>query len=148
MTHILNNKYLLLLGRIFLAFVFLYAAVFKIADPDLFGQTIANYKLLPFSMVNIFAITIPWIEFTAAILLLFGIAVRETSFIISSLLVIFIVMIVISLFRGLNIDCGCFATASGSKIGVQKIIENSFMLLIGIWLIIKGSAAFTLSAGK
>jgi len=148
MKNILNNKYLLLLGRIVLAFVFLYAAFFKIASPDEFAQSILNYKLLPLSLVNIFAITLPWIEFVTAILLLFGISVRENSVIISSLILIFTIAIGISLIRGLNIDCGCFGTASGSKIGIQKILENIGLLLLGLWLIKKDSVHFSLSYSK
>jgi len=148
MKNILNNKYLLLLGRIVLAFVFLYAAFFKIASPDEFAQLILNYKLLPLSLVNIFAITLPWIEFVTAILLLFGISVRENSVIISSLILIFTIAIGISLIRGLNIDCGCFGTASGSKIGIQKILENIGLLLLGLWLIKKDSVHFSLSYSK
>ena len=148
MKKILNNKYLLLLGRIVLAFVFLYAAFFKIASPDEFAQSILNYKLLPLSLVNIFAITLPWIEFVTAILLLFGISVRENSVIISSLILIFTIAIGISLIRGLNIDCGCFGTASGSKIGIQKILENIGLLLLGLWLIKKDSVHFSLSYSK
>ena len=148
MKNILNNKYLLLLGRIVLAFVFLYAAFFKIASPDEFAQSILNYKLLPLSLVNIFAITLPWIEFVTAILLLFGISVRENSVIISSLILIFTIAIGISLIRGLNIDCGCFGTASGSKIGIQKILENIGLLLLGLWLIKKDSVHFSLSYSR
>ena len=40
------------------------------------------------------------------------------------LLVIFIVAIIISLFRGLDINCGCFGTVDGAKVGLQKILEN------------------------
>jgi len=145
---ILNNKYLLLAGRIVLAFVFLYAAFFKISNPEAFAQSISNYRLLPFPLINIFAIAIPWIEFVTAILLLFGIAVRENSLIISSLLLIFIFAIGISLIRGLNIDCGCFGTSAESKIGIQKILENIGLLIIGLWLVIKDSVHFSLCYNK
>jgi len=83
-----------------------------------------------------------------AILLLFGIAVRENSLIISSLLLIFIFAIGISLIRGLNIDCGCFGTSAESKIGIQKILENIGLLILGLWLVIKDSVHFSLCYNK
>jgi putative oxidoreductase len=47
-------------------------------------KSINNYKLLPFPLVNIAAIILPWIEVVAGILLIFGIVVKENaSFIIS-----------------------------------------------------------------
>jgi uncharacterized membrane protein YphA (DoxX/SURF4 family) len=148
MKNILNNKQLLLIARILLSFVFIYAAAFKIVDPDSFGQSIVNYKLIPFSTVNILAIVLPWIEITSGLLLLFGISVKENSFILTALLIIFTFAIAISLVRGLNIECGCFGTKAGSKIGIQKIFENAGLIILGSWLIFKDSTNFTLTSSK
>ena len=77
----------------------------------------------------------PWIELTTGILLLFGVSVKENSAIINGLLVIFIIAIIISLFRGLDINCGCFGTVDGAKVGLQKILENIGLLILGFVLI-------------
>ena len=132
---ILNNKYLLLLIRVVLGFVFIYAAVTKISDPNGFSQAIYNYKLLPLFLVNILAIILPWVELSAGFLLVFGVSVKENSAIISGLLLIFILAVLISFFRGLDIECGCFGTVDGSKVGLQKILENVGLLILGIILI-------------
>ena len=140
----LSNNYILLLARLLLGFIFLYAAIEKISDPESFAGAINNYKFLPLFSINIFAIFIPWIELITGILLIFGIAVRENSLIISTLLAIFIIIIIISLFRGLNINCGCFGTAGGTKIGIQKIIEDILLILIGLHLVYYGGGTFSL----
>ena len=132
---ILNTSILLLAIRIFFGFIFIFAAVTKIADPAGFSQSIYNYKLMPDFIINFLAIAFPWIELVAGILLVFGISVKENSAILSGLLVIFIFAIAISLFRGLNIDCGCFGTAGGTKVGIQKILENIGLLILGLILI-------------
>ena len=132
---ILNNKYLLLIIRLVLGFVFIYAAVTKISDPNGFSQAIYNYKLLPHFLVNILAIILPWVELSAGLLLIFGVSVKENSAIISGLLIIFILAVLISFFRGLDIECGCFGTVDGSKVGLQKILENVGLLILGIILI-------------
>jgi uncharacterized membrane protein YphA (DoxX/SURF4 family) len=132
---ILNNKYLLLIIRLVLGFVFIYAAVTKISDPNGFSQAIYNYKLLPLFLVNILAIILPWVELSAGFLLVFGVSVKENSAIISGLLIIFILAVLISFFRGLDIECGCFGTVDGSKVGLQKILENVGLLILGIILI-------------
>ena len=134
-NNILNNKYLLLTIRLFFGFVFIYASVTKISDPEGFAQAIYNYKLLPLFLVNILAIILPWIELTTGILLLFGVSVKENSVILNGLLVIFIIAIIISLFRGLDINCGCFGTVDGAKVGLQKILENIGLLILGFVLI-------------
>jgi len=135
MNKLLSNKYLLILFRIIVGFVFIYAGILKISDPAGFSDAINNYDLLPLSFVNFFAITLPWIEVVAGIFLLFGISVKENSFIISVMLVVFIFAIVISLGRGLNIECGCFGTSSGSKVGIIKLLENSLLLTFSFLLI-------------
>ena len=145
MKKVLTNKYFLLVCRIIIGFVFLYAGMEKISDPSGFARAINNYKLLPFPLINIAALILPWIEVTAGILLIFGIRVKENAFIISGLLGIFTIAIIVSLFRGLNIDCGCFGTLSGAKIGIEKLIENILMLLAGVLLVYFGGGSISLS---
>ena len=148
MKNVLNNKYLLLVLRAILAFVFIYAAILKIAEPGDFGQAIANYKLLPNNFINILAIILPWIEISAGLLLLFGVAVKENSIIISGMLIIFIIAIAISLARGLNIDCGCFGTVNGNELGLLKLLQNVGLLAIGIILIIYNSTFLTMNKSE
>jgi putative oxidoreductase len=135
MTKLLGNKYFLLAIRIVLGTIFVFAAVSKAAEPELFARSIANYKLLPIFLVNIFAIILPWIELCAGLLLIFGVSVKENSVILSGLLSVFIIAIIISLIRGLDIECGCFGTVDGAKVGVQKILENIGLILAGLILI-------------
>ena len=137
MLILFSNKYLLFLVRMILAFVFIYAGMQKIVDPDAFAISISNYRLLPISTINFFAIILPWIEIVAGILLMFGIAVKENSTIIFSMLVLFTIAIIISLFRGLSIDCGCFG--KGNQIGLIKLGENILMIVGSIFLIAFGS---------
>lgn len=128
----LSNKYLLFLIRLGISLIFIYAGAEKIADPDDFALAISNYRLLPTSTINLFAITLPWIEIVTGILLLFGISVKENSAIIFVMLSVFTLAIVISLIRGLNIDCGCFG--NGTQIGLLKLGENLLMIVGSVLL--------------
>ena len=148
MNKLFNTKYLLVSIRIFLALVFIFAAVTKVTEAETFARAIANYKLLPNFLINFLAIILPWIELCAGVLLLFGISVKENSTILSGLLFIFIIAILISLLRGLNIDCGCFGTVGGTKVGIQKILENIGLLILGLILIKFDSTSFSLSQQK
>ena len=131
---VLENKYLLWAARLFLGFIFIYAGGVKIADPAAFGDSIANYRLVPNFLVHFVAITLPWIEVIAGILLIFGIAVKENATIFNALLVAFIVMILLAIIRGLDIECGCFGTSDGNTIGITKILENLGLLLLGLYI--------------
>jgi len=137
MKNLFSNKYLLLVVRIVLGLIFIYAGAEKISDPEAFAVSISNYRLLPVATLNFFAITLPWIELVTGLLILFGIAVKENSSIIFLMLLVFTITIVISLFRGLSIDCGCFG--KGSQIGLLKLGENILMLVGSLLLIVFGS---------
>lgn len=141
---IFKNQYLLFLLRIILGFVFVYSAITKIIDTPGFSDSISNYKLLPDFIINFFAIVLPWIELTAGLLLLLGISVKENAFIINFLLVVFLIAITINLIRGLDINCGCFGTQGGTKIGLTKLIENTILLFFGIILMVFDSKVFIL----
>uniref|UniRef100_A0A832D041 DoxX family membrane protein n=1 Tax=Ignavibacterium album TaxID=591197 RepID=A0A832D041_9BACT len=146
MKKVFSNEYFLFIARIVIAFVFIYAGAEKISDPKSFSQAIYNYRLFPSEIINLFAITIPWLELIAGVLLLFGICVKENSAIIGTLLFIFIVLIVISLIRGLDINCGCFG--KGSPIGWKKIGENLLMLILCLALVAFDSSKFSLTNRK
>lgn len=143
MKKIFSNEYFLLVSRIVLAFVFIYAGAEKISDPNSFSQAIYNYRIFPNEMINIFAIILPWIELVSGILLLFGISVKENSAILGTLLLIFIILIGISMIRGLDINCGCFG--KGTPVGWRKIGENTLMLILALALIAFDSKKFSLS---
>ena len=145
MAKIISNKYFLLLLRLLLGLIFIFAAIDKIAMPANFSVSIYNYKLLPAEFINMPAIIIPWIELISGLLLLLGISVKENSAIITSLLSVFTIAIIISLFRGLNIDCGCFGTTYGEQIGILKISENIILIIFGYILARWGSPLSALS---
>lgn len=128
----LNNDYFLLVLRIILGAVFLFASIEKIADPEKFAFSILNYRLIPEFLINLFAITLPWIELIAGLFLVFGIKTYESNFILLSLIIIFTIAIFIALVRGLDIECGCFGTLMAEQIGMQKILENVFLILISV----------------
>lgn len=140
MVKVLSNKYFLLLLRLLLGLIFIIAAKEKIIAPANFSSSIANYKLFPVEFINILAIIIPWIELISGSLLLLGIWTKENSAIMTLLLIVFTIAIIISLFRGLNIDCGCFGTAYGEQIGLLKISENLLLILSGFILVRWGSS--------
>ena len=142
MKKFLSNKYYLLFARLVLGFVFVYAGAEKIAIPESFALSILNYKLFPLWLINFTAIILPWIELTTGMFLIFGITVKENSMIIFTLLITFNIAIIISLARGLNIDCGCFG--SGTKIGLLKLTENFLMIFLSYSLMIYSSDFFTI----
>lgn len=124
----ISNRFLLLAVRVVLGFLFLFASIEKIAQPEEFAQAITNYHLLPTVTVNAFAIILPWVELIAGLLLISGLLVRGSSFLLTLLLSMFAVAIFISVARGLDISCGCFGTTVARKVGWSALGEDVLML--------------------
>jgi putative oxidoreductase len=132
---IITDKRLVLLFRVILGVTFIYASLDKIANPDQFARIVYNYKILPGFIINVFAVTLPWVEFIAGLFLIFGVFTESASLLISFLLVIFIIAISINLYRGINLNCGCFSTdPAGKKEGASLLIKDFFFLFLGMMI--------------
>ncbi|KPL04501.1 MAG: hypothetical protein AMJ73_04165, partial [candidate division Zixibacteria bacterium SM1_73] len=87
---VLTDKRVVLIFRLVLGITFVYASLDKIAHPDQFAKIVYNYKILPGFLINIFAVTLPWVELLAGLFLILGIFTESASLLISLLLVIFL----------------------------------------------------------
>jgi putative oxidoreductase len=119
--------------RLVLGGLFLYAGLSKIGQPYHFAAAIQAYQLLPQFLVGLTAVLIPWIETVSAIALLLGCKPRSTLITFMILLAIFIVIIGFTMFRGLDIDCGCGLLAN-RRVGWLVLAEDGALLLVIAWL--------------
>ncbi len=99
-------------ARLYLGFVFLYACWHKIADPGAFALDVATYQLLPLGLVNLTALTLPWVELLAGLMAVAGLRVRAAAALMAGMMLIFIAALGWALYLGLDMSCGCFASAS------------------------------------
>ena len=131
---ILKDRYTVLIFRMVLGLVFVYASLDKIANPQDLAKIIYNYKILPSFLVNIFAITLPWIELICGLFLIGGIFVESSSLVIFFLLIIFIMGTSINVFiRGIDINCGCFTTSlAAKKSGAELVLRQIILLLVSL----------------
>jgi putative oxidoreductase len=127
----IKNKAVLLIFRIVLGGLFIYAGVAKTLDPLDFAQSVRNYALVGQSLSFIAAIVLPWLEILAGIFLIAGIWKRGAALVISGLLVFFIVLTLVTMMRGLDVDCGCLGAIS-RKAGLGVILEDLAMLYLGL----------------
>lgn len=145
MKTLLSNPHLVLLTRIFLGLLFVVGSLEKIVDPAAFAHSIGNYKLLPPWLPMTAATVLPWIELLCGFCLLFGIFIRGSSFLVSTLLIVFTLAVVSGILRGLDISCGCFTQdPAADKIGWMKVLQNSTLIVLSLFLYYSNSARFTL----
>ncbi len=125
-----------LLARVLLAVVFVWAAWHKVLHPASFALDVATYQILPLSLVNLQAIGLPWVELLVGLTLLFGLWTRESALVTVGMNLMFIVAITITLYRGEEIMCGCFASAeAGHQIDMDLVFRDFGLLLAGLYIV-------------
>ena len=124
------NSWVELAARWILGLTFIYASFHKILSPADFAKIIYGYDLFPAALINLMAITIPFVELMAGLALVLGIYPRSAALIIDVMLLGFIVALSINLARGHEFDCGCFSAAqAGYTPSAWVLLGRDFLLL-------------------
>tara|TARA_Y100000996_G_scaffold258271_1_gene203366 strand:- start:2207 stop:2662 length:456 start_codon:yes stop_codon:yes gene_type:complete len=137
---IFNQKSILLI-RLIMGIVFIYASYSKIIDPLSFSQNIHNYGVTPLFIENIIALTLPWVELFIGLGLILNIKYDACLDIAIFLMALFIILISQAYLRGKSIDCGCFSNdLSAQEWGekrwsmLKRIFEDIVFLILLITL--------------
>lgn len=134
---------------VLLGAAFLYASHDKILFPAQFAKIVYLYRLIGpnqavgYLPANLLAITLPWIEAVAGLLLVVGLWRREAAAVVSGLLVVFLVAVGSTLARGIDVqNCGCFSVSAdgGRNAGLLLLLEDLGMLLASLVLTLAPSA--------
>lgn len=135
--HIVFHPLVGLVVRLILGCIFIYASFDKIQNPASFAEIIYNYRILPAWTINVLAITLPWLEIIIGCFLILGIARTGSSFLLSGILVVFIIALALAILRGLDINCGCFSiSASGDKVAISRLLEDVVLLGLSLYLLL------------
>jgi putative oxidoreductase len=129
--------------------LFVYAGIQKHLAPYEFAEAILAYQLLPFSLVGLVAAILSWIEIVSGFSLILGcllgrrrfsnpfpvggILRRSALLLILGQSVLFIAVLLITLARGLKIDCGC-GLFFQRQVGLESILEDALLLGVAGWL--------------
>ena len=106
----LSHPWMGLLLRVYVGGVFVYASMYKINYPGEFAETIASYQLLPYWAVNLTALIMPWLELASGVLLVLGVRTKSAAALVGGMLLLFSLVILVTLLRGIPIGCGCFTS--------------------------------------
>ncbi len=138
----LSNDYLTAAARILIGFVFVIAAVSKVADPANFAKSIIAYELLPYGIINSIALVLPWLEMVCALFLIFGIRTKASAALVFTMLTVFTMAIVIATLQGKDLECGCFG--DDTKVGWPKVAENTAFILVSLYVFLFPHSRFAL----
>ncbi len=122
--------------------VFVYASLDKIVHPREFAKIVYRYRLLgPSASIgvlppNLLAVTLPWIEAVAGLLLVVGAWRREAAGVAAALLVVFLGAVGYVLLMGIDVThCGCFTVqGTGRSAGLALIAEDVGLLAAALYV--------------
>lgn len=124
--------------------LFVYASLDKIASPADFARIIYHYQIIgPNRWVgplpaNLLAVTLPFVEMLAGLLLIVGLWRREAALVTAAMLAVFVLAVSAALVRGIDLEnCGCFSVSgSGRAAGVKLLLGDLGMLAAALVLLL------------
>jgi putative oxidoreductase len=127
------HRVAVILGRLALAAVFLWAAYTKLRDPwMIFAMEIDAMHIVPSAMVEFVARSMPWFELLLGVLLLIGIQMRTVAPVATALLISFFSMLLFLYLKGFQGDCGCFGP--GEQLGPKTLARDGVLVALSIWV--------------
>ena len=114
--------------EVFLGGLFFYAGLQKVLHPYEFAEAVLAYQLLPESLVGVAVAGLPWLEIAAGLCLVAGLKRRSCLLLLTALVAGFLVVILITMARGLSIDCGC-GLFFQRQVGMGAVLEDTVLLI-------------------
>jgi uncharacterized membrane protein YphA (DoxX/SURF4 family) len=136
------RRAVILIGRLALGGIFLYAGYAKIFLPNmnprppikialsLFAMQVDSYQMLKPQAVNLVAHTLPFAEIALGLLLWIGWQLRIWSTLTSLIILGFFTAVVRSYALGLQINCGCFANPE--PLTISTVFRDGFLAALAL----------------
>jgi hypothetical protein len=138
-----------LVGGVALGGLFVYAGIQQHLAPYEFAEAVLAYQLLPLSLVGLTAALLPWVEIVSGVSLIFGALLqnrrgakllpagpvlrRSALLLILGQSLLFVAVLLITMARGLKIDCGC-GLFFQRMVGPAALLEDVLLLGVVGWL--------------
>jgi uncharacterized membrane protein YphA (DoxX/SURF4 family) len=133
-------KIILLLIRLLVGGIFVYAGAAKAWETQDFARDIQHYKILPWADAAVLlAVYLPWLELLSGLAVLFRKLYLGGLVAIAGMMILFTVALGSAWARGLDLQCGCFGRN-------QDAIRTNYPALLTRDLAILAGAAVLLAA--
>jgi uncharacterized membrane protein YphA (DoxX/SURF4 family) len=122
--------------RIALGALFVFSGSLKILTPiEEFQALIREYHLMPELLMPVFSIALPILEVVIGACLILGLFERWSAFLISGMVVMFLVAITQALARGFPLaNCGCFGNFHFGDTPAEVLLRDWGLLLVALLL--------------
>jgi uncharacterized membrane protein YphA (DoxX/SURF4 family) len=115
---------LILLLRVAVGGLFLWAGGAKIGHADVFAAQIAAFGLVPHALIAPLAVMLPFVEVLLGAYLVLGLYTRVAAIIAVVQLAIFATAIGTAVARGLSLSCGCFGPGDKSVTSWPEVARD------------------------
>jgi uncharacterized membrane protein YphA (DoxX/SURF4 family) len=139
------NPRVVLVCRVILGALFLWAALGKLPDMAGFAQDVANYRVVPAILVPFVASAVVGVEFVAGIALVTGWMARPAAIVLAGLLAVFTAFLTQALLRGIDLRCGCFG---GDEPATWWTVARDLAMLGAAIVVARGPSAAAARRGE
>ena len=130
---------LVLITRVVLGGLFIFAGVMKLQDPQAFAFAIKAFKLFGTSagdtLIPFLAYATPWIEIAAGLALILGVWGRAAAVLVGAMLVAFIAAVISVIAQGIETKCTCFGKFEWpcvGAVGYCQVVRNLVLLALAL----------------
>ncbi|MBN2134782.1 MAG: hypothetical protein JW737_03545, partial [Acidobacteria bacterium] len=113
-----------------------YFAYHKFAAPMQWSEVVYQYRLIPFSLVNLVSSFLMGLEMVAGLCILFGLFTRAAAILGGSVVAVFLAAIQINIIKKVYIYCGCFKKQAYFTDVTYQNRNITFLILVLIVLLI------------
>ncbi len=153
-----DNPTVGLVIRLWLAYVWLFAGILKLLEPQGAREQIVGFRIFPVSWASTLGWVLPGVEVLLGVLLLVGLFTRIAAIATFILQAAFIVGIASVWIRGYDVQCGCFGRGTSlipflpdpvDKVPryIVDLIRDFFFMGCAAWLAIWPSTRWALDRG-
>ncbi len=131
----------LLVLRVALGGLFIFAAFVKLLGPADFADSVKAFKILPDHLNQLAVFAVPWTELICGLAMVLGWWTHAAAGLASLTLAVFIGGIASVLWRDLTVNCGCFGKLQPfctGPLGTCHIVQDSIMLTAGVLVMFGG----------
>ncbi len=123
------------LCRFLLGGVFIYSGYIKATATLQFAVAITGYQIVPEQYIFPVARYFPWVEIALGLIVLSGFKIRWSSVAAAGLMLFFITLLSITLYRGIDTNCGCFGFAD--RITWKTLLRDGSFFVPAMFLVIQ-----------
>ena len=120
--------------RVAVGAVFIWAGALKIGHADVFAAQITAFGIVPHALIAPLALLLPLFEIVLGGYLIAGLYTRVAAVIAAIQLAIFAAAIASAVMRGLSLSCGCFGPGDKTVTSWPEVVRDVAVAAVAVFV--------------